>query len=72
MARFEELRALFRRRLLAAVIRDMSGLRETSEYEEELQRQRRLQRVIRTPEIKLRRAGKPVFIQNIKDTQGEQ
>ncbi|KAM6987386.1 uncharacterized protein LKV04_010211 [Tautogolabrus adspersus] len=56
MAGFQDLKELFSRRLLAAVIRDISGQTTTSGYEEELHRQRQLLDVILTPEIKLQRA----------------
>uniref|UniRef100_UPI0037E947B7 zinc finger and SCAN domain-containing protein 31-like isoform X2 n=1 Tax=Semicossyphus pulcher TaxID=241346 RepID=UPI0037E947B7 len=56
MSGFQDLKDLFRRRLLAAVIRDEAGQTSTSGYEEELHRQRKLLDVILTPEIKLQRA----------------
>uniref|UniRef100_UPI0037E8111D zinc finger protein 665-like n=1 Tax=Semicossyphus pulcher TaxID=241346 RepID=UPI0037E8111D len=56
MSGFQDLKDLFRRRLLVAVIRDEAGQTTTSGYEEELHRQRKLLDVILTPEIKLRRA----------------
>ncbi|KAM7018602.1 uncharacterized protein LKV04_005855 [Tautogolabrus adspersus] len=56
MAGFKDLKELFSRRLLAAVIRDISGQTSTSGYLEELHRQRQLLDVILTPEIKLQRA----------------
>ncbi|XP_041661679.1 gastrula zinc finger protein XlCGF26.1-like [Cheilinus undulatus] len=56
MSDFEDLKALFGRRLLAAVIRDLRGRETRSEYEEELHRQRKLLDVILIPEIKLHRA----------------
>nr|XP_029138043.1 zinc finger and SCAN domain-containing protein 2-like [Labrus bergylta] len=55
MAGFKDLKELFSRRLLAAVIRDITEERTTSGYEEELHRQRKLLDVILTPEIKLQR-----------------
>nr|XP_020487135.1 zinc finger protein OZF-like [Labrus bergylta] len=54
MSGFQGLKELFRRRLLAAVIRDMSG-QTTRGYEEELQYQRKLRSVMLTLEIKLQR-----------------
>ena len=61
MEGFQDLRQLFRRRLQAAVNRDLCGPRETLECQEELQRQRRLLAVILTPEIKLQRVGESAF-----------
>uniref|UniRef100_UPI0037E82BD5 uncharacterized protein isoform X2 n=1 Tax=Semicossyphus pulcher TaxID=241346 RepID=UPI0037E82BD5 len=60
MSGFQDLQNLFRRRLLAAVIRDEAGQTTISGYEEELHRQRKLLDVILTPEIKLRRAVRVV------------
>ncbi|KAM6992309.1 uncharacterized protein LKV04_008361 [Tautogolabrus adspersus] len=54
--KFKDLKDLFRRRLLAAARRDLSGQTTTCGYEEELHRQRKLLDVILTPEIKLQRA----------------
>ncbi|KAM6992290.1 uncharacterized protein LKV04_008342 [Tautogolabrus adspersus] len=56
MSGIQDLKELFSRRLLAAVLRDISGQTTTSGYEEELHRQRKLLDVILTPEIKLQRA----------------
>ncbi|KAM7000857.1 uncharacterized protein LKV04_005627 [Tautogolabrus adspersus] len=56
MSGFQDLKEFFSRRLLAAVIRDISGQTTTCGYEEELHRQRKLLDVILTPEIKLQRA----------------
>ena len=61
MYRFQDLKELFGRRLAAAVIRDLGGRKETSEYEEELHRQKKLLSVILIPEIKLHRAGRFAF-----------
>ncbi|KAM6992301.1 uncharacterized protein LKV04_008354 [Tautogolabrus adspersus] len=51
-----DLKEFFSRRLLAAVIKDLSGQTTTRGYEEELHRQRKRMDVILTPEIKLQRA----------------
>ncbi|XP_070702876.1 zinc finger protein 845-like [Pempheris klunzingeri] len=58
MSRFQELTELFRRRLLTAAQRGLSGPLDPTApgYEEELQRQRKLLEVVLVPEIKLRRA----------------
>ncbi|XP_041637044.1 zinc finger protein 420-like [Cheilinus undulatus] len=56
MSGLEDLRALFRRRLLAAMLRDLSSQSNDCECMEEPNRQRGLLKVILTPEIKLHRA----------------
>ncbi|XP_029134445.2 zinc finger protein 260 [Labrus bergylta] len=63
MSGFEDLKDLFRRRLLAAAHRDPRGQTTTCGYEEELLRQRQLLDVILTPEIKLQRAVLPEDVQ---------
>ncbi|CAJ1082940.1 zinc finger protein 2 homolog [Xyrichtys novacula] len=62
MSGFEDLEDLFSRRLLAAAHRDFMDQTSPAGYEEELQRQRELRRVILTPEIKLQRAVFPTDV----------
>uniref|UniRef100_UPI0037E97164 zinc finger protein 678-like isoform X1 n=1 Tax=Semicossyphus pulcher TaxID=241346 RepID=UPI0037E97164 len=72
MSGFQDLKDLFRRRLLAAVIGDEAGQTSTCGYEEELHRQRKLLDVILTPEIKLRRADVQQLLLSKEELQPEQ